>query len=465
MSARRIADLQSHCPIPVYSLMNPKNVYGHICNFRVRDDRLVFVLRMVNDRETDIDLDPVDTEYVQNLTSEFRARNFRVNLRKVFFRVGDRPVALTQFFCEAPFTKDYFAKCVSSNEVDCCVVDDAQPMSLDTDQGNGDAERSNCAAEQGDGDIQCHDAEQGEQGNNSEERHGDEQGPGEEQGHGYEQDPGEEQDPGGGQSQDHCVVDQHRTVGQPDRGDENLPDIGSMHCEDRKFKEMVIDNAMKLITERNKCIKGEEMRKRAIVSEIQHTQSIDHRKTMSDFMIKNFCPPPQPEYLRHKPDDNQGSWEDLSPVQVAALQKIVNRSCEFELILKRARRFFSQPIEDAYVNLCQSLLPSKVVFEPNLQRCGEPNQFLMWRSYCPTEECMRHMAWNQDKVVDALQRTVRKVYLASRTLTYGDKWCNLRRHATSAFMVRVCVENCTKVGNEYVIDDPHMMIPAYHIFW
>lgn len=447
--------------------MNPKNVYGHICNFRLRDDRLVFILRMVNDRETDIHLDPVDTEYVQKLTSEFRARNFRVNLRKVFFRVGDRPIALTQFFCENPFTKDYFAKCVS-NEDDCCVANDAKETLDVIDQSGGDdTERGGAAADyQGDGDTRRN-VERGGVEQGGVEQDGVEQGAlddsAEEERH-DEQSPGGEQDTAHGQSQGHCAG-QHRAVARPDGGDENLREIESMHCEDPEFKEMVIDNAVRLLTERNKCIRGEEMRKKAIISEIQHMQSIDHKKQAHDFMIKSFCPPPQPEYLRHKADQNEGNWADLPPVQVAALQKIVNRSCEFQVTLKRAKRFFSQPIEDAYVNLCQSFPHGRVVFEPNLQRCGEPNQFLMWRSYCPTEECMRHMAWNRDKEVDSLQRTVREVYLTSRTLTYGDKWCNLRRHATSAIMVRVCVENCARVGNEYVIDDPRLMIPAYHIFW
>lgn len=454
MSARRIAGLQSYCPIPLYNAARQNVVYGHICNFRVEDARLRVVIRMVNDANTDILVDPTDTGYVQKLTSEFRSRKFRVHPKRVHFQVDGQVVSVDQFFCKTPFTKEYFEQCASLN-------DNERDVPLNPSRVTGIFSSINIGVPADEAEVEETPTELAVVNEAVLE-----QAPGTELA--VVEEAVVEQVPGTELAVVEAAFEQEE-LAEVDEGviEEALDlDLADMRitlapCKDPSFQRLLMNNVHDLIVQRNKFIQEEPSRKDAIRREIDELKPWSGEERLN-YMLNAACSCPRPQYLSCKQNG-----QACIPVEVRAIQRIVDKTSSLNLKVKHAKWFVSEPIEQAYIDTCENLPMATTVFEPNLMSCGTNNEFLMWRSSCPTEVQMRRMAWNRDKVrTSALQTMVRKEYLlASCTLTYGDKWCNMRPGHKMALLVRACVEKGMKVGEAYVIRDERLMIPAFLVIF
>lgn len=437
-STRRIAGLQAYCPIPLYNAVRQDVVYGHISNFRVEDGRLRVVIHMVNDANTDILVDPADTDYVQKLTYEFRSRNFRVHPKRVHFQVDGQVVSVDKFFCKSPFTKEYFEKCASFDDNERDVhLNPSRVTGIFSSINIGLPEEPEAEVKETPGtELAVVEAAVAE-------------APGTELAV-VEEAPGTEL----------AEVDEGG-IGEALGLELAGMGITLAPCKDPSFQRLLMNNVHDLIVQRNKFIQEEPLRKDAIRREIDELKPWSGEERLN-YMLNAACSCPRPQYLSCKKNG-----QACIPVEVRAIQRIVDKTSSLNLKVKHAKWFVSEPIEQAYIDTCENLPMATTVFEPNLMSCGTNNEFLMWRSSCPTEVQMRRMAWNRDKVrTSALQTMVRKEYLlASCTLTYGDKWCNMRPGHKMALLVRACVEKGMKVGDEYVIRDERLMIPAFLVIF
>tara|TARA_B100000787_G_scaffold153000_1_gene126980 strand:+ start:196 stop:1536 length:1341 start_codon:yes stop_codon:yes gene_type:complete len=432
---------------------------------------------MVNDANTDIIMDPAEKGYVQKLTSELRARKFRIHPTRIHFQVNGKAVRFDQFFCEMPFTRTYFEQCASLKEEEGGGDLPVNPShvtgvfsSINIGMQRGETAENGCLTTQSSPkEVLGEQDSGGGVPNESTGRIGEGGAPDAEQGmqmaievHGTV---GEDVDGAVGEDVDGAVGED--VNGGVDGGvggdvDENCYDgvvsrIGSVHCEDLSFQKMLIDTAYDLIAQRNKFLSDEPARMCAIRNEIRAITQFDMKGSI-EYMLQGLCTAPRGQYLTGKPN-----WERCVDVEVKAIQQIVDNTSPLRLKVNVARRFLSEPIEEAYINACDNLPMTSVVFEPGIKACGN-NEYLMWRSSCPTEVQMRRMAWNKDTIrTGAMGATVQQAYLASCTLTYGDYNCNMRPGDYTALLVRVNLGNCMKLGAEYIIADEKLMIPAYFV--
>lgn len=431
MSARRIALLQAHCPISVYNVTVSDTVYAVIINFQVKNGRLCFILRMSG--ATDHVMDPTEPDYIEQIMRAFRKSGYRVHPCRICFKVAEEVVKLVEFFSTRPFTQEYFRQCVSDVEGD----------------------DSTCYDELNQANVSTVFSALGILESGTSRKREQQTGPV----------PVDKVQKNRGIVR--CSSIQTRTTTENDCQRKECVAVPLLlHCEDVNFSRIVLDAATRLLRCRDQFITAEEDRKCQLRTEIEDLRQLANGKRMWEYITSVVFTLPQPVSSR-SPGPNR--WKTVPSLEVDALQRYLDQTSNLNLKIRHAKQFACASIEGAYINACYALQVGKErsIFIPGALVCGENNQFLLWRSYCATEEHMRHICWNADETVciHGLQQTHQRLYLASPTLSYGANWSNLRPHSNMALLVRACICSGRRIGTNYVIEKPVNMIPAFLVIF
>lgn len=428
---------------------------------------------MNNPAKNEITFDPLSRNFTDPLTHEFRTNGFRVNIAKVNFKVCGNIVPISTFFSQEPFTKTYFRSCVNahdSREKLESIKVEKTPTPIPVPSVTAKLENtSNTNNQGGVSDPSLIDtsrnasqvvANQASTSDNNAKLKTNSQTL---------------------KPPSRHILAIRKTPAKPSQSvtDHSFFDV---KCKDTTFGIRVTSLARELILSRNKFITEEDQRKDELQFKINRLNDSTYRKNMQSFVKQSLFSPPQPMYLKHPNNDR---WNFvINEAELASIQEYVNKTCPLKPKITAVKRFSCPIIEKTYIDVCESFNVINNTYIPHTYPCGENNQFLMWRTYCPTEEQMKAYAWNMDMIQNNLLRLSKSeprshAYVASTILIQGGKWCNLQPETNCALLVRICIGNCSKstsnvrpndhsckVGErEYAVFDGRMMIPAFLVIF
>ena len=160
---------------------------------------------------------------------------------------------------------------------------------------------------------------------------------------------------------------------------------------------------------------------------------------------------------------NTPTWTPATAYEFFTLSSYISRCTQLRLKLRSVDRYYCRPIQEQYVHTCDTLVEEKIstVSLPNAFSSGPFNQYMLWRGYFPTEEQRLGFSWIHSK----LPLDNSKGIVLSTDITEGANEWQLQHDKNAMLLCRCCLANATRSKNNFLIENNHLVIPAYRMFF